>query len=67
MKINEIITECSGYIPSESERDDPRFERALSVDVHPDTMRKQAKAMGLGSIERNGRPQLTRTDGKFRE
>jgi hypothetical protein len=66
MKISDIINECSGYIPSESEKDDPRWERALSVDIHPDTMKKQAKAMGLGDIARDGRPQQNRTDGKFR-
>ncbi len=54
------INEASGYIPSEAERNDPRFSRALSVDVHPDTMKKQAKAMGLGNIARDGRPPLLR-------
>jgi hypothetical protein len=67
MKIHEIINECSGYIPSESEKNDPRWERALSVDVHPDTMKKSAKAMGLGDIARDGIPQQNRTDGKFRK
>ena len=52
--------EASGYIPTEAERNDPRFSRALSVDVHPDTMKKQAKAMGLGNIARDGRPPLLR-------
>ena len=54
------IDEASGYIPSEAERNDPRFSRALSVDVHPDTMKKQAKAMGLGNISRAGVPPLLR-------
>lgn len=54
------IGEASGYIPTEAERNDPRFSRALSVDVHPDTMKKQAKAMGLGNIARDGRPPLLR-------
>ena len=40
------IDECSGYIPSEEEKNDPRWERALSVDVHPDTLKKQAKKFG---------------------
>jgi len=58
--ITSDINEASGYIPSEAERNDPRFSRALSVDVHPDTMKKQAKAMGLGNIARDGRPPLLR-------
>jgi hypothetical protein len=66
LSMDEQINECSGYIPSELEKDDPRWERALSVDVHPDTMKRQAKAMGLGNIARDGRPQRIRTDGKFR-
>lgn len=57
--------ECSGYIPSYAERNDPRFERALSVDVHPETMKLQAKAMGLGTIKRDGRPQQLNSSGKF--
>jgi len=68
LSLKEIeLNECSGYIPSESEKDDPRWERALSVDVRPDTMKKSAIAMGLGNIARDGRPQQSRTDGKFRK
>lgn len=51
--------ESSGYIPSESEKDDPRWERALSIDVHPDTMKKQAKKFGW-KISRAGIPPLLR-------
>ena len=58
------VNEASGYIPSEAERNDPRFSRALSVDVHPDTMKKGAKAMGLGDIARDGRPPLLRPGKK---
>jgi hypothetical protein len=51
--------EASGYIPSESEKNDPRWERALSIDVHPDTMKKQAKKFGW-KISRAGIPPLLR-------
>lgn len=68
LSLREIeLNECSGYIPSESEKDDPRWERALSVDVKPDTMKKSAISMGLGNIARDGRPQPLRGDGKFRK
>jgi len=65
--MNELqqFMECSGYIPSEAERDDPRFSRALSVDVHPQTMKRQAKDMGLGNIARDGRQQRLNSSGKF--
>jgi len=57
--------ESSGYIPSNAERNDPRFKMALSVDVDPNIMPRQAKSMGLGKIERNGRPQVAKPSGKF--
>ena len=60
----DMIGEASGYIPSEAQRNDPRFSYALTVDVHPDTMKKQAKAMGLGNILRDGRPPLLRPGKK---
>lgn len=57
--------ESSGYIPSYSERNDPRFKMALSVDIDPNIMPRQAKAMGLGTIKRDGRPQVAKPSGKF--
>lgn len=51
------LPECSGYIPSEKEKNDPRWERALSVDVKPDTMKKNAKRFGW-DIQRDGRPPI---------
>jgi hypothetical protein len=62
-----LMKEASGYIPSESEKDDSRWCRALSVDVHPNTMKKQAKSMGLGNIARDGRPQIASASGKFKK
>ncbi len=41
------ITEASGYIPSEEQKNDPRFKTALTVDVKPDTIKKNAKAFGF--------------------
>jgi len=51
------LPECSGYIPSEKEKNDPRWERALSVDVRPDTMQKGARKFGW-KIARDGRPPI---------
>ena len=53
----ENLSEASGYIPSESEKNDPRFKTALTVDIHPDTMKKNAAKFGW-KIARNGRPPL---------
>lgn len=64
MKINEIICEASGYIPSEKEKNDPRFRMALTVDVHPNTMKKDAKKFG-NKVSRAGVPPTANTNGKF--
>ena len=45
-KVNISLEEASGYIPSYAQRNDPRYKTALTVDVHPDTMRKNAKRFG---------------------
>lgn len=58
------VNEASGYIPSESEKNDPRFERALSVDVNPYTMKKGAKQFGW-NIRRDGVPPTLKTSGKI--
>lgn len=55
---------ASGYIPSNAEKNDPRFKTALTVDVHPDSIKKNAKKLGLGNIHRSGIPPIARTDGK---
>jgi hypothetical protein len=53
------LEEASGYIPSEKEKDDPRFKTALTVDVKPDSIMKNAKAFGF-KISRAGIPPLLR-------
>jgi hypothetical protein len=64
MKINEIISEASGYIPSEAERNDPRFSTALTVDVTPNSIADNVKKLGLGPVARAGVPQTMRGSGK---
>ena len=55
--------ETSGYIPSETEKNDPRWKMALSVDVNPYTMKKNAKKFGW-DIKRDGTPPLLRSKDK---
>ncbi len=50
---------ASGYVPSEKEKNDPRFKTALTVDVKPDTIKKNAKAFGF-KVSRAGIPPLLR-------
>jgi hypothetical protein len=51
------VKEASGYIPSEKEKNDPRFSTALTVDVKPDSIKKNAKAFGF-NVSRSGKPPL---------
>ena len=53
------VNEVSGYIPSEKEKNDPRFKTALTVDVKPDTIKKNANAFGF-KVSRAGIPPLLR-------
>jgi hypothetical protein len=62
----EIVSEASGYIPSAKEKNDPRFKTALTVDVGPDAIRKNAKAFGF-KTSRAGIPPQARADGKIAE
>lgn len=65
-RLNELHSEklsipesASGYIPSEAEKNDPRFKMALTVDVHPNTLQQNAKKLG-SKISRAGIPPLLR-------
>jgi hypothetical protein len=62
----EIVSEASGYIPSAKEKNDPRFKTALTVDVKPDAIKKNAKAFGF-KTSRAGIPPQARADGKIAE
>jgi hypothetical protein len=58
------MSEASGYIPSEKEKNDPRFKTALTVDINPYTMKKGAKQFGW-NISRAGIPPTAKTNGKI--
>lgn len=59
LSLPESMYECSGYIPSEKEKNDPRWSRALSVDVGPNAIKKNAKAFNF-KVSRAGIPPLLR-------
>ena len=58
------LNEASGYIPSEKEKNDPRFKTALTVDINPYTMKKGAKQFNW-DISRAGIPPTAKTNGKI--
>jgi len=58
------INETSGYIPSEKQKNDPRFSTALTVDVKPDSIKKNAKAF-YWNTSRAGIPPTAKPSGKI--
>ena len=62
--LKQSLNEASGYIPSEKQKNDPRFKTALTVDVHPDSIKKNAKAF-YWNTSRAGIPPTAKTNGKI--
>jgi hypothetical protein len=62
-RINKV-EEASGYIPSEKQKNDPRFKTALTVDVRPDSIKKNAKAF-YWNTSRAGIPPTAKANGKI--
>ena len=58
------VSEASGYIPSEKQKNDPRFSTALTVDVKPDSIKKNAKAFAW-LTNRAGVPPTAKANGKI--
>jgi len=58
------INEASGYIPSEKQKNDPRFSTALTVDIKPDSIKKNAKAF-YWNTSRAGIPPTAKANGKI--
>jgi hypothetical protein len=63
-RINKNVEEASGYIPSEKQKNDPRFSTALTVDVKPDSIKKNAKAF-YWNTSRAGIPPTAKPSGKI--
>ncbi len=57
------VTESSGYIPTEAQKNDPRFVMALTADVRPGATGLNANRMALNT-DSQGRPQLLRANGQ---
>ena len=63
-KQNQGVAEASGYIPSEKQKNDPRFSTALTVDIKPDSIKKNAKAF-YWNTSRAGIPPTAKPSGKI--
>ncbi len=62
-RINKVA-EASGYIPSNAQKNDPRFKTALTVDIKPDSIKKNAKAFAW-LTDRAGVPPTAKANGKI--
>jgi hypothetical protein len=58
------VGESSGYIPSNAQKNDPRFKTALTVDVNPYSIKKNAKAFSW-LTNRAGVPPIAKPSGKI--
>lgn len=58
-KVEKVGESASGYIPSNAQKNDPRYKTGLTVDVKSDTIKKNAKAFGF-KTSRAGIPPLLR-------
>lgn len=56
---------ASGYIPTKKQAKDPRYAMALTVDIHPGQVGKEANKLGLVT-DRQGAPQVANPNGKFK-
>ena len=57
---------ASGYIPTKRQAKDPRYSMALTVDIKPGQVGREANKLKLRT-DSQGHPQLARTDGLFEQ
>ena len=55
--VQPVVREASGYIPTRAQAKDPRFKTALTVDVKPGQIGKEANKLGL-NVDSQGHPDL---------
>jgi hypothetical protein len=55
---------ASGYIPTKKQARDPRYSMALTVDIKPGQVGKEANKLGL-KTNKQGQPQIARASGLF--
>ena len=62
--LKQSLNEASGYIPSEKQKNDPRYSTALTVDIKPNSIKKNAKAF-YWNTSRAGIPPTAKANGKI--
>jgi len=67
-KIKQPVAEASGYIPvNDKEAQDPRYSMAITVDIKPGEVQRQAKKMGWKTDAAGKPPLLTSNASNLRE
>jgi hypothetical protein len=61
---SDLEESASGYIPTKAQAKDPRFSMALTVDIKPGQVGKEANKLKLRT-DRQGHPQIARANGLF--
>lgn len=56
----DLYESASGYIPTEKEKNDPRFKTALTTDVRPGEVNRNVEKMHLGKLNKKGLPKTLR-------
>jgi len=57
---------ASGYIPTRKQANDPRYKMALTVDIRPGQLGKEANKLKL-KTDSQGHPQIARPNGLFEQ
>jgi len=61
---DEVKESASGYIPTKAQARDPRYSMALTQDIKPGQIGKEANKLKL-KTDRQGQPQIARANGLF--
>lgn len=61
---SELAEGASGYIPTKAQAKDPRFSMALTQDIRPGQLGKEANKLNL-KTNKQGVPQVARANGLF--
>lgn len=64
--VAELEEGASGYIPTKAQAKDPRYSMALTVDIRPGQVGKEANKLKL-KTNRQGQPQIARASGLFEQ
>jgi hypothetical protein len=61
---HDLEESASGYIPTKAQAKDPRYSMALTVDIKPGQVGKEANKLKL-KTNKQGQPQIARANGLF--